>query len=59
MTGGSAVPDVINAIEREIGAIDILINSACIQCRTSLHEFVHSDRHALMQTNSDSEFFVA
>ena len=59
VTDEAAVPQAIDGIERDIGAIDILINNAGIQRRAPLHEFVHQDWHDLMQTNLDSVFFVA
>lgn len=59
VTDEAAVPQQIDAIERELGPIDILVNNAGIQRRAPLHEFAHGDWHALMQTNLDSVFFVA
>jgi gluconate 5-dehydrogenase len=59
VTDEAAVPGAIDAIERDVGPIDILINNAGIQRRAPLHEFVHKDWHELMQTNLDSVFFVA
>ncbi len=59
VTDADAVKDHIASIERDIGAIQILINNAGIQRRAPLHEFDHADWHALMQTNLDSVFFVA
>ena len=53
-----AVKANVDSIERDIGAIDILINNAGIQRRAPLHEFSHQDWHDLMQTNLDSVFFV-
>ena len=58
VTDAEAVKANVNSIEREIGAIDILINNAGIQRRAPLHEFSHQDWHDLMQTNLDSVFFV-
>ena len=59
VTDAEAVKANIDSIEREIGAIDILINNAGIQRRAPLHEFSHKDWHDLMQTNLDSVFFVS
>ncbi|MBU3648414.1 MAG: SDR family oxidoreductase [Limnohabitans sp.] len=58
VTDAQAVQTHVDSIEREIGAIDILINNAGIQRRAPLHEFSHQDWHDLMQTNLDSVFFV-
>ena len=58
MTDADAVKANVDSIERDIGAIDILINNAGIQRRAPLHEFSHQDWHDLMQTNLDSVFFV-
>jgi gluconate 5-dehydrogenase len=58
VTDADAVKAHIDGIERDAGAIDILINNAGIQRRAPLHEFDHKDWHALMQTNLDSVFFV-
>lgn len=58
VTDADAVKTHIDAIERDVGPIDILINNAGIQRRAPLHEFDHKDWHELMQTNLDSVFFV-
>ena len=58
VTDADAVKANVDSIERDIGAIDILINNAGIQRRAPLHEFSHQDWHDLMQTNLDSVFFV-
>lgn len=58
VTDAKAVKTNVDSIEREIGAIDILINNAGIQRRAPLHEFSHQDWHDVMQTNLDSVFFV-
>jgi gluconate 5-dehydrogenase len=58
VTDSAAVKANVDSIERDIGAIDILINNAGIQRRAPLHEFSHQDWHDLMQTNLDSVFFV-
>jgi gluconate 5-dehydrogenase len=58
VTDAAAVKANVDSIERDIGAIDILINNAGIQRRAPLHEFSHQDWHDLMQTNLDSVFFV-
>ena len=58
VTDSAAVKANVDSMERDIGAIDILINNAGIQRRAPLHEFSHQDWHDLMQTNLDSVFFV-
>jgi len=58
VTDAAATQAAIDALERDVGAIEILVNNAGIQRRGPLHEFVHSDWHELMRTNLDSVFFV-
>ena len=59
VTDDEAVKSNIDAIERDLGAIDILINNAGIQRRAPLQDFDHQDWHDLMQTNLNSVFYVA
>lgn len=58
VTDGAAVKQNIDAVEGDIGAIDILINNAGMTRRAPLHEFDHKDWRELMQTNLDSVFYV-
>lgn len=59
VTDDSVVKSNIDAIERDVGGIDILINNAGIQRRAPLQDFDHKDWHELMQTNLNSVFYVA
>ena len=59
VTDAAAVKIHIDAIEREVGAITVLINNAGIQRRAPLQDFDHQDWRELMQTNLDSVFYVA
>lgn len=52
------VQAAVQDIEKNIGAIDILINNAGMQRRAPLEEFKASDWHELMRTNLDSVFLV-
>jgi gluconate 5-dehydrogenase len=58
VTDKSEVTQAIARIEREIGAVEILVNNAGLQRRAPLEEFSESDWHTLMKTNVDSVFFV-
>ncbi|HVZ44899.1 MAG TPA: glucose 1-dehydrogenase [Ramlibacter sp.] len=58
VTDRAAVTAGVERIEREIGAIGILVNNAGLQRRAPLEEFAESDWHTLMKTNVDSVFFV-
>jgi gluconate 5-dehydrogenase len=57
-TQSQAVQDVVEDIERCLGAIEILINNAGIQRRAPLQDFAVADWHELISTNLDSVFFV-
>jgi gluconate 5-dehydrogenase len=59
VTDPSAVTSAIDAIEKDIGPIEILVNNAGIQRRNPLHEFSDSDWRDILQTNLDSVFFVS
>ena len=59
VTDAAAVKTHIDAIEREVGVITVLINNAGIQRRAPLQDFDHQDWRELMQTNLDSVFYVA
>ncbi|MEY4295268.1 MAG: hypothetical protein RLY82_956 [Pseudomonadota bacterium] len=52
------VQSAVHDIEKNIGAIDILINNAGMQRRAPLEEFKSSDWRELMRTNVDSVFLV-
>jgi gluconate 5-dehydrogenase len=58
VTAGDAVTEAINGIEKDIGAIDILINNAGMQRRAPLEQFPEAQWHELMRTNVDSVFLV-
>jgi gluconate 5-dehydrogenase len=58
VTQPAAVDAAIEAIEREIGPIEILVNNAGMQRRAPFEDFSHSDWQALMRTNVDSVFYV-
>ena len=58
VTEGSQVESATEAIEREVGPIEILVNNAGMQQRAPLHEFAEADWHRLMRTNVDSVFLV-
>ncbi len=58
VTQAGAVQSAIEGIEREIGAIEILVNNAGMTKRTPLQDFEHADWHQIMQTNVDSAFIV-
>jgi gluconate 5-dehydrogenase len=48
----------IEAIEAELGAIEVLVNNAGIQRRAPFQDFAAADWDALMRTNLDSIFHV-
>ena len=58
VTKSTSVNAAVDDIERNIGAIDILINNAGIQRRAPLQDFLEADWHELMRTNLDSVFMV-
>ncbi|NHO31167.1 SDR family oxidoreductase [Acetobacter fallax] len=58
VTDQSAVIAGIDAIERDVGSIDILINNAGIQRRAPLDQFPRADWDALISTNLNAVFFV-
>jgi gluconate 5-dehydrogenase len=53
-----AVESAVNAVESEVGAIDVLVNNAGIQRRAPFHEFDAHHWQAIMRTNLDSMFIV-
>ncbi len=58
VTNEQDVQAAVLDIEKNIGALDILINNAGMQRRAPLEEFKSSDWHELMRTNLDSVFLV-
>ncbi len=58
VTSSEAAVDAIARIEREIGAIDILVNNVGMQRRAPFEEFPEAQWHELMRTNVDSVFVV-
>jgi gluconate 5-dehydrogenase len=58
VTDRMAVTSVIDQIEAELGAIDVLVNNAGIQRRAPLEDFPEDTWHELVSTNLDSVFFV-
>ena len=58
VTQSEAVTAAIDALEDEVGPIDILINNAGMQFRTVLQDYPDDKWHDLMRTNIDSVFFV-
>jgi gluconate 5-dehydrogenase len=58
VTSAEAVAAAVGAIERDVGAIDILLNNAGMQRRAPLEEFEKSQWDELMRTNVDSVFLV-
>jgi len=59
VTDASAVEAGIAQIESTIGAIDILINNAGMQFRTTLEDFPPEKFRELMRVNVESVFLVA
>ncbi|MCQ1776313.1 SDR family oxidoreductase [Neorhizobium galegae] len=58
VTDPDAVKRGVDAIEQDIGAIDILINNAGMQFRSPLEEFPADRWEQLMKTNVSSVFYV-
>ncbi len=58
VTDAQAVKDGVTAIERDIGAIDILINNAGMQFRTPLEDFPVDKWQQLLTTNISSVFYA-
>ncbi|MDR3372144.1 MAG: SDR family oxidoreductase [Ancalomicrobiaceae bacterium] len=58
VTNSGEVAAAVEAIERDIGPIDILINNAGMQFRTPLADFPEERWHQLFSVNVDSVFFV-
>ena len=58
VTDAAASQAAVDAIEKEIGSIDILINNAGIQRRFPFPEFPHAQWREVINTNLDSVFYV-
>jgi gluconate 5-dehydrogenase len=58
VTQAQAVKDGVAAIERDTGAIDILINNAGMQFRSPLEDFPADKWELLLATNISSAFYV-
>jgi len=58
VTDAAATQAGIDAIERDIGPLAILVNNAGIQRRAPLEEFPAEDWHDIMRANVDSVFFT-
>jgi gluconate 5-dehydrogenase len=58
VTDPEAVKRGVEAIEQDVGAIDILINNAGMQFRSPLEEFPVDRWEQLMKTNVSSVFYV-
>jgi gluconate 5-dehydrogenase len=58
VTDAAASQAAVDAIEKEIGSIDILINNAGIQRRFAFPEFPHAQWREVINTNLDSVFYV-
>ncbi|MEY4267606.1 MAG: Gluconate 5-dehydrogenase [Pseudomonadota bacterium] len=58
VTDAAGVRAAVDAIEADLGPIDVLVNNAGMQVRNPLHEFADEDWHQLMKTNLDSAYFV-
>ena len=58
VTDPKAVATAVDAIEVEIGPIDVLVNNAGIQRRAPLEDYPVETWHEIMRANVDSVFFV-
>ena len=58
VTSADATAAAVARIEREIGAIDILVTNAGVQRRAPFDEFPAAQWHEIMRTNVDSVFVV-
>ncbi len=59
VTDEAAVTTAIDAIEAELGPIDILVNNTGTQIRGPLEDFDTADWHRLINTNLNSVFYVS
>ena len=59
VTRQAAVVEAVDRIERECGAIDILINNAGIQRRAPLEDFSSENWDAILTSNISSVFYVS
>lgn len=55
----AAVARAVGQIERDLGAIDILVNNVGIQLRKPLEDFTSSEWHRVIDTNLTSAFLVS
>jgi gluconate 5-dehydrogenase len=58
VTDAASVRAAVDALEADLGPIDVLVNNAGMQIRNPLHDFADADWHQLMKTNLDSAYFV-
>jgi gluconate 5-dehydrogenase len=58
VTDKAAVEAAVDRIEKDIGAIDIVVNNAGMTKRMPFTEFPEADWRQIMATNLDSVFFV-
>lgn len=58
VTDATAVEQGVEKIERDIGAIDVLVNNAGMQFRTPLEDFPADRWEQLLRTNISSVFYV-
>ena len=59
VTDPEAVAAAVNALEANVGAIDVLVNNAGIQRRAPLEDYPAETWREIMRTNVDSVFFVS
>ncbi len=58
VTDADAVAAGVEAVERDFGPIDILINNAGMQFRTPLEDYPHDKWKQLLETNISSAFYT-
>ena len=59
VTDPKAVAAAVDALEADVGAIDVLVNNAGIQRRAPLEDYPAETWREIMRTNVDSVFFVS